>query len=123
MRLLPVFVSAALACGCVAATTQTPAPNPAPPPAAPSTQAPNYVCGTCQRDTHEQLQGTLWMQTSAEYRASADATYRWATEVTASRLFRSALGRVGESQKSRAHPGCKIIPGDGSLQRRCRFLS
>lgn len=32
------------------------------------------------RDTHEQLQGALWMQTAAEYRILAETTYRMAGE-------------------------------------------
>lgn len=34
----------------------------------------------CRRDTHEQLQGTLWMQTAAEFRVLAETTYRAAGE-------------------------------------------
>lgn len=34
-------------------------------------------CAT-PRDSHELLAATLWMQTSAEYRADSEAAYRWA---------------------------------------------
>jgi 5'-nucleotidase (lipoprotein e(P4) family) len=37
-------------------------------------------CDCNERDTHERLNGTLWMQTSAEYEALAATTYRQATE-------------------------------------------
>jgi 5'-nucleotidase (lipoprotein e(P4) family) len=37
-------------------------------------------CAPAGRDTHERLNGTLWMQTSAEYQALAATTYRQATE-------------------------------------------
>ncbi len=35
------------------------------------------ACAT-PRDSHELLTATLWMQTSAEYRADSEAAYRWA---------------------------------------------
>lgn len=37
------------------------------------------ACST-RRDTHERLNGVLWMQTSAEYQALASMTFRQATE-------------------------------------------
>jgi 5'-nucleotidase (lipoprotein e(P4) family) len=36
--------------------------------------------GASRRDTHEELQGTLWMQTAAEYRVLAETTYRAAAD-------------------------------------------
>ena len=68
-RRVVLMCAAVLAASCGAATTRLPVPQqPAvsPPPAA-------------ARQTHENLNAVLWMQTSVEYRASALQAYRMAT--------------------------------------------
>lgn len=68
LKLLPSLL-AVLVSGCV---STGPVPHhPAQQPAS---------CPTFLRDTHEQLQGTLWMQTAAEYQVLARTTYREAGE-------------------------------------------
>ena len=71
MRLTLPLLVAVLVSGCASGGS----PHPMVPPPCP-----------CPRDTHEQLQGTLWMQTAAEYRVLAEATYR-----AAGRSLRDAL--------------------------------
>ena len=64
---------------CVAASCTTAPHEPADAPrsaATTSAPAPVPTCVALQRDTHEQLQSVLWMQTSAEYRALSESTYR-----------------------------------------------
>jgi 5'-nucleotidase (lipoprotein e(P4) family) len=68
MRLTLPLLVAVLVSGCASGGSSHPAKCP------------------CPRDTHEQLQGTLWMQTAAEYRVLAEATYR-----AAGRSIRDAL--------------------------------
>lgn len=67
MRRLAIAVALAGAIACHTASQQPPATSPAPVTAA---QAP------AARHTHENLNGVLWMQTGAEYRASALQAYR-----------------------------------------------
>jgi acid phosphatase len=69
MRLRLTLLAGLLACGCVAGGVSAPVSAPEVPKSCP-----------CLRDTHEQLQGTLWMQTAAEYRILAETTYRTAGE-------------------------------------------
>lgn len=69
MRRFAVALALAGACACHTASPRPPAagPAPAPPPAAETA-----------RHTHENLNAVLWMQTGAEYRASALQAYRLA---------------------------------------------
>lgn len=121
MRLSSVFVVAVLACGCVATTTQQRSPASAPQPAAQSPQ-PLYVCAPCQRDTHEQLHGSLWMQTSAEYRVLADVTYRSATEALAAALADKTWTAATEqtTDSSRLRPAV-ILDLDETVLDNSRF--
>ena len=68
LKLLPSLL-AVLVSGCVST---------GPTPSRPAQQP--VSCPTFLRDTHEQLQGTLWMQTAAEYQVLARTTYREAGE-------------------------------------------
>lgn len=71
MRLsLPLLLVAVLASGCASG-------------GAPRTSDPKCPCF---RDTHEQLQGALWMQTAAEYQVLAKTTYREAGEAIGAAL-------------------------------------
>lgn len=65
---IALALSGALACH---TTRQPPATSPTPPAAAPAPQA-----AQAARHTHENLNAVLWMQTGAEYRASALQAYR-----------------------------------------------
>ena len=69
MRRLAVALAFAGALACHTSSQQPPATSPAPAPAASSTAAP-------ERHTHENLNGVLWMQSGAEYRASVLQAYR-----------------------------------------------
>lgn len=68
MRRLVIGVALAGALACHTASQQPPATTPAP--------APAQAAGPAARHTHENLNSLLWMQTGAEYRASALQAYR-----------------------------------------------
>ncbi len=79
---LPLLLGAVLTVGCATSTpprvSSTPTPAPAPTPA--PTPAPAAPQGDVPRGlAHEQLQGVLWVQTSAEFEALTTATYAAAT--------------------------------------------
>jgi acid phosphatase len=98
---MPAFaLLAAVLAGC--ASTHAPAPDGAPPPAGaaaarPATPAP----AAALRDTHEQLQGALWVQTSVEYRMVCETVYRAAAAALAPALadgaWTAAIEQAGDA--------------------------
>lgn len=67
------LVTALLSVGCQSLTSTVPAQPTTSTPATRSTST--TEAATTPRDTHEHLQGVLWMQTAGEYWASATAAY------------------------------------------------
>ncbi len=92
MKKLALLGSILLAVGCISSVRTAPppavapAPNAAPPAAAMQGEPVAAAARSCCRDTHEQLQGALWMETAAEYRMLAGTTYRAATGALAAAL-------------------------------------
>lgn len=76
MRLSLALLVVVLVSGCQTVQTPPPEVGTTPPEVAGASE---QKC-PCYRDTHEQLQGTLWMQTAAEYKVLTRATYRAAGE-------------------------------------------
>ena len=87
MRRIAVVIALAGAVACHTGSQQPPATTPASPPAA-------------ARHTHENLNGVLWMQTGAEYRASALQAYRAARvqldAALADKTWSAALEQAGD---------------------------
>ncbi|HYC59562.1 MAG TPA: HAD family acid phosphatase [Thermoanaerobaculia bacterium] len=115
-RLLPVFLAfAVFAC----ATTPTPMPAPAPAPAAAvaATPAPVGASTAAPCDPGlSLLNATLWVQTSAEYRAAATQVF-----ATASRGLDAALGNLfaqgalEETQNDPTQPPAVILDLDETV--------
>ena len=76
MRLSLALLVMVLVSGCRTVQTPPPEVETTPPEVAVASE---QKC-PCYRDTHEQLQGALWMQTAAEYKVLTRATYRAAGE-------------------------------------------
>ena len=94
-----------------------------PPVASTAEAAPSDIYpAVCQRNTHEQLQGTLWMQTAAEYRVLGTATYRAATAALARALADPAWTAATEqtSDPSRLPPAV-ILDLDETVLDNSRF--
>jgi 5'-nucleotidase (lipoprotein e(P4) family) len=70
----------------------------------------------CLRDTHEQLQGALWMQTAAEYRVLAEATYRAAGRAVRDALANPAWTAATEQTSDPSHlPPAVILDLDDTV--------
>jgi acid phosphatase len=67
--------------------------------------APRTPAAAALRDTHEQLQGVLWMQTAAEYWALASSTYR-----EAGAALDAALADRSWSAAAEQAPGFERLP-------------
>ena len=109
MRLsLPVLIAVLLA-GC--ASVEQPHPE----------KAASQEC-PCRRDTHEQLQGTLWMQTAAEYRVLSEATYRAAGTALREALANPAWTAATEQTSDpSALPPAVILDLDETVLDNSRF--
>jgi 5'-nucleotidase (lipoprotein e(P4) family) len=74
------------------------------------------------RDTHEQLQGTLWMQTAAEYTALAMSTYRSAGEALSPALADPSWSAALEQTGDTSHlPSAVILDLDETVLDNSRF--
>lgn len=74
------------------------------------------------RDTHEQLQGVLWMQTAAEYWALASATYREAGEALLVALAdRSATAATEQAPGFEGLPPAIVLDLDETVLDNSRF--
>ena len=107
MRLsLPLLLAAVLASGCASG-------------GAPRTAAPQCPCF---RDTHEQLQGTLWMQTAAEYQVLARTTYREAGEAIGAALAdKTWTAATEQTSDPSALPPAVILDLDETVLDNSRF--
>jgi acid phosphatase len=111
MRLRLTLLAGLLACGCVTAGTPAPAA-----PAASTEPCPSL------RDTHEQLQGTLWMQTAAEYRILAETIYRTAGESLRAALADPAWSAATEQTSDPSSlPPAVILDLDETVLDNSRF--
>ena len=111
MRLSLPLLTAFLACGCSAAGTSAPQTR----------QIPEEEC-PCRRDTHEQLQGTLWMQTAAEYRVLARTTYREAGDAVSKALADTSwTAAVEQTADASALPPAVILDLDETVLDNSRF--
>ena len=111
MRPSLLLLTALLACGCSSAVTSAPQTKPISEKECP-----------CRRDTHEQLQGTLWMQTAAEYRVLAKTTYREAGEAVAKALAdKSWTAAVEQTADPSALPPAVILDLDETVLDNSRF--
>ena len=76
----------------------------------------------CRRDTHEQLQGTLWMQTAAEYRVLAETTYRAAGEsISAALADPTWTAATEQTSDPSALPPAVILDLDETVLDNSRF--
>ena len=76
----------------------------------------------CRRDTHEQLQGTLWMQTAAEYRVLAETTYRAAGEsITAALADPTWTAATEQTSDPSSLPPAVILDLDETVMDNSRF--
>jgi acid phosphatase len=111
LSLLAIFLTASLSCRSSSSV------RPAAVPAGPGTPV---AAGA--RDTHEQLEGVLWMQTSAEYWALASSTYaqaRHALDVAlADRAWTAATEQQGDFG---ALPPAIILDVDETVLDNSRF--
>jgi 5'-nucleotidase (lipoprotein e(P4) family) len=78
--------------------------------------------GPARRDTHEQLQGTLWMQTAAEYRMLTETTYRQAGEALQKALTDPAWTAATEQTEDASQlPPAVILDLDETVIDNSRF--
>ena len=93
----------------------------APSPGAGTPAAAEPAC-PCRRDTHEQLQGTLWMQTAAEYQMLARTIYRAAGEAVAAALADPAWTAATEQASDPSGlPPAVILDLDETVLDNSRF--
>ncbi len=80
------------------------------------------ACVATRRDSHEQLNATLWFQTAAEYRADALAKYtaafRTLTNALATPSWTAALEQTGDASKL---PAAVIMDLDETVLDNSRF--
>ena len=109
MRRLAVALAFAGALACHTASQQPPATGPVPAPAASSTAA-------SERHTHENLNGVLWMQSGAEYRASVLQAYRAArTQLDAALNDTRWTAAVEQTGDSSALPPAVVLDLDETV--------
>ena len=96
-------------------------------PAAPATSSAtptitSAVASPSARDTHEQLQATLWMQTAIEYRMVCESAYRAATAALdaalVDRAWSAAVEQIGDAS---ALPAAVILDLDETVLNNSRF--
>lgn len=110
MRPRLLLLAALLACGCASGTASLPEAAPSGPPC------------PCRRDTHEQLQGTLWMQAAAEYRVLTETVYRSAGESLAAALAdRTWTAATEQTSDPSALPPAVILDLDETVLDNSRF--
>lgn len=126
MKKLVLVGSVLLAVGCISSVRNAPPPAvaaaPQAPPAAAMQAEPAAAPAPCCRDTHEQLQGALWVQTAAEYRMLTVTTYRAATAALAAALadpaWTAATEQAGDAS---ALPPAIILDLDETVIENSRF--
>lgn len=120
MRLSLALLVVVLVSGCKTVNPPPPEVQPAPPAEAVVSEQ-DKKC-PCYRDTHEQLQGTLWMQTAAEYRVLAKATYRAAGEALPDALADPTWTAATEQTTDPARlPAAVILDLDETVLDNSRF--
>jgi 5'-nucleotidase (lipoprotein e(P4) family) len=126
VKKLVLVGSILLAVGCISSVRTSPPPAAAPAPQAGPAAAmqaePAAAATSCCRDTHEQLQGTLWMQTAAEYRVLTETTYRAAAAALAVALAEPAwTAAIEQTGDVSALPPAIILDLDETVLDNSRF--
>jgi acid phosphatase len=111
LSLLAIFLTASLSCRSAAPV------GPAATPTGPGTPV-----AAAARDTHEQLEGVLWMQTSAEYWALASSTYAQARHALDMALADRTWTAASEQQGNfGALPPAIVLDVDETVLDNSRF--